>query len=269
MLPWGTDQTWVDPIGFEGSGGVLFNDCTAETGACNSLYRSALGEALQDLNALDFEAMADCVGASLVSWQELEASSSAAMRRPYTVQEMAAGAAEAGDFAADRPAQLATFLGTAAPSPPVPTPCPLLRQRDGHLPPPPPPASAPTPASPTAGESSPASLPTTGARPSIGAVKAHAREIDVNVFAPVAGTLALKGTMAAKTGDALACAGQDQASAGDTLTISCRLTRAARERLGRRWLRLRLTATLASAADQTGSDSRSVRLSRQKPAATA
>ncbi|HWM62520.1 MAG TPA: CotH kinase family protein [Solirubrobacterales bacterium] len=144
MLPWGTDQTWIERLRFdEPAGGVLFNRCLADA-SCEALYVDALTEVSSVVGGLEIGRRAAEIAELLAPCQALEE----APRREYDAGRVAGAVGEVRDFVADRPGELADWLGlpVAEPAPEDPpgslgeAPCP-------PLPPDPPVADAPASAS--------------------------------------------------------------------------------------------------------------------------
>jgi CotH kinase protein/Invasin, domain 3 len=107
MLPWGTDQTWGDRLGFAGAAGILFDECLADA-SCATMYRRALRELLASLPGLGLDSLATRTAALLEPWQALEASP----RRPYGATEIHGAVESTRDFAADRSGELEVFLAS-------------------------------------------------------------------------------------------------------------------------------------------------------------
>jgi len=112
MLPWGTEDTW-EPAkrpGFEGDAGLLFDDCEADS-ACDSLYRKALREVQAAVEGLDLDAFASETADRLEPWQLLEQANS---RHEHDMAAIANGVSETREYIAERPGELADFLGPEA-----------------------------------------------------------------------------------------------------------------------------------------------------------
>lgn len=123
MLPWGTDQTWIPTIGvgtpgrevtFDGTGGVLFNKCL-EDEECFRAYWEALGNVTDTIATLDPGALAEDTAALLLPWQEEERTSGA--REEYSAGQVKAGVDESLDFIAGRQAEAEEWLGENEPPP--------------------------------------------------------------------------------------------------------------------------------------------------------
>lgn len=166
MLPWGTDQTWVEKQSFTASAGVLFDGCLADT-SCNAMYKAANGEVLQKVPALDLDTVARCTAAMLAPWQALEPSGI----RQASASQIASAVAATRTWIAQRPAEAAAYVGIPAPVAESPRPCPVggpeepgeepeeeepeKEPGDGEEPPPGTPGGGQAPAGPTPGTDPP------------------------------------------------------------------------------------------------------------------
>jgi hypothetical protein len=236
MLPWGTDGTWAQHIGFEAPGGALFNGCLADTAStCKDTYRGALNAALTTLGGLGLDDSVRCTAERLLPWQQLEAaekSSAHPERVPFSAGQIASGVTSTRDFIADRPAELSSFLGVAAPSSPPSQPCPPPTQRRDH-------EASPTPTDPSA---VPASAPPGSIAPArLIRSRVGPRAVHLRVTASAAGELVLYGWIGSGRKHANACApARIRASATGPTEITCKLTDPALRRRAKRWLRLHL-----------------------------
>ena len=221
MFPWGTDQTWVLSIVFDGKDGLMFNICLEEP-TCRRLYLRELQSVTAALGADDLDGLAGTTAALLAPWQALETPP----RRPADATEIAKAVAATRTFVAGRQAEAVAFLkvneeakeeSIAAPlAPPVP----------------------------------PAPTPEVGAL-LLGRVERSGRYLAAAVTAPTAGSVRLSATMRSESGGGWvrACEAQAAAQAPGPLAIRCRLSAAARCRLARHALVLRLSAELAGGSD--------------------
>jgi hypothetical protein len=235
MLPWGTDETWGEHIGFEAPGGVLFNGCLADSSsACKDTYREALATALPTLNSLGLDDAVRCAAARLQPWQQLEAAEKSLAhpeRVPFSAGQIASGVASTRDFIADRPSELASFLEVPAPATPASQPCPPPTQRRDHE------------ASPAAGPTTvpPPALPSPSAPFRVAQARAGRHAVHLQVMAPAAGDVVLYGWIGAGKKHTNACA---SARLGVTATgateITCKLTEPVLRRRAKHWLRLHL-----------------------------
>jgi hypothetical protein len=109
MLPWGTDNTW-EPYRrteFDGEAGLLFDDCLADP-ACAALYRHALRGLQGTVAGLSLKSLAGKTAELLKPWQQQEQGNG---RSEHDLGEIKTGVDETLSFIADRPAELAAFLG--------------------------------------------------------------------------------------------------------------------------------------------------------------
>lgn len=106
MLPWGTDQTWDNHYSFDGSGGLLFSECLADT-SCAALYRKSLRQAQASIDGAQLDAKAAATAALLAPWEAKEFDNA---RREHNPAEIAAGVQSTRNFIAARPAELAAWL---------------------------------------------------------------------------------------------------------------------------------------------------------------
>jgi hypothetical protein len=113
MLPWGTDNTW-EPYrrpAFGGDAGLLFDDCLADP-ACEELYRKELRTVGKVTAGLNLDSLAVKTAGLLEPWEQLEQSNS---RHEHSMAQIRTGVDETRSFIADRPAELAAFLGPEGP----------------------------------------------------------------------------------------------------------------------------------------------------------
>lgn len=110
MLPSGTDQTlnnwWY---AFTSKGGLLFNQCLAEE-ACYAAYIAALEAVEESTTALDLPARANELAALLAPWQQREAAESE--RAPWDLASIKGELDDMLEFLAKRPVVLAEWLDT-------------------------------------------------------------------------------------------------------------------------------------------------------------
>lgn len=232
MLPWGTDETWEKHIGFEAAGGVLFNGCLGDL-ACKATYRQALTAALATLNGLGLDDSVRCTAERLRPWQQLEAaekSSTHPERVPFSAGQIASEVASTREFIADRPGELASFLGVSMPAPLPSQPCPAPTQRRDHEAPS---AGGPSAAPPVA---PPGATPLRVVQSRVGR-----RAVRLQVTAPGAGEAVLYGWIGAGKRHANACAPAHLSfTATGAREITCNLTESALRRRASHWLRLHL-----------------------------
>jgi hypothetical protein len=227
MFPWGTDETWGDHVGFEAAGGVLFNGCVGDS-ACKATYRQALATALPTLNALNLDDSVRCTAERLGPWQQLEAAEKSQTypeRVPFSAGQIADGVNSTREFIADRPGELASFLGVSPPAPAT-GPCSPVQ--------PPGPKARPV-GSPTSQPASTISLLR------LERTKVGSRAVHLRVMVPAAGRITLYGWTGSGKRHTDACppARLDIVAAA-TIEVRCKLTDAVLLRLEKRSLRLHL-----------------------------
>jgi CotH protein len=236
MLPWGTDQTWVTRVEFdEPAGGLLFNHCLDDSD-CLALYEGALQETQASVARLDLDKEATCAAERLAPWQAMETE----QRREYDPTEIAEGVAQVRDFIAERPAELADWLGLEAPDPVVSQgPCPGTEKPSD----PGEPVSDPGPVAAPA----PVSDSIVGVVPEVSPGSFHLRRVRVarggltarfQVSAP--GRVDLRASIGAGEAGMPACRATATAAAAGSISVRCRFSKAVRRRFEARWLRLRL-----------------------------
>jgi hypothetical protein len=114
MLPWGTDQTWVDHWSFGEEGGTLFRHCRDDP-SCEALYRRALIQARAVVNRDGrLDGLAASTAALLLPWQELEEGNA---RHEYDVGAIGTAVQQTREFIADRGAELGRWLADHPPEP--------------------------------------------------------------------------------------------------------------------------------------------------------
>jgi hypothetical protein len=258
MLPWGTDQTWGSRLEFdEPAGGLLFNRCVAD-GDCGALYEDALRAVQSSIAGQDPRRRVACIATLLAPWQALEDGE----RREYDAEEIEEGVAATVEFAEDRPAELADYLGTKTPfagtgqglcaGPEVP----------------PAPGAVDPVAEPARGASPPGLEPTLR----LGRVGVARGVLSARFSRPASGRVDLRAAIKTRRGLLPACAASAPTAGPGPVTVRCALSESVRRRLAVRWLRLRLEATFTPLAGLpsvlTGSHlaPRSGRADRRHPA---
>jgi CotH kinase protein len=239
MLPWGTDQTWGSPSEFdEAAGGLLVNRCFADSD-CWALYVDALADLPAQVAALGVGRQASCLAERLAPWQALEDEG----RREYGPLQIAAGLADTRRFIADRPAELAAWLG-AAPPPTAPAP-PCRQVLRGDLPLPPP--------------------PTAGGQPRLrlGRIHIDGGLLKARLTLPAPGWLKLEAWLGGGSSGRRACEPVTRFHRAAVAPVSCPLAATASRRL--RWGTRPLTvrATLATRDGGAIAVSRTVELPRR------
>lgn len=242
MLPWGTDQTWEVRLGFDQAGaGLLFARCMADA-SCAAAYRDALQQAGATIAGLDLAARVDSLAAQLAPCQALEL----APRREYTAVEIAEALARLRGFVADRPTELAVWLGGAPAGPlsgPLPgsTPAGVCALHDL------------SPRVPLPGGAGSASMPGSPPAPierrlRIGSARLVGRAVATVVELPHAGQVTQRVTFSAARGKKVACADREARDRAARLTMRCGLSAATLRRIERGPLALRVQIDFAPPA---------------------
>jgi hypothetical protein len=199
MLPWGQDETWktANDLPFEGPAGLMFEKCLGDE-ACEGKYLGALKTLQSILPGLELDALAGATADLLAPWQELEEEEST--RFEHDAAEIAAAVAETREFIATRPKELADFL----PDDPIPPGLPVTQT----------PVTITTVAQPQA---------------KLGSISRMGKRLRVSVVSPGSGPLKLTAKTTGRRGD-LVCSSRTTLTIGVT-TVSCRLSRAALDKL--------------------------------------
>lgn len=262
MMPWGTDQTWVVPLGFdEPAGGVLFNNCLADA-SCAALYESALGEVEAAVPDLELDTKTVCTAELLAPWQALEDP----IRRETDAEEIEEGVADVRTFVSLRPGELADWLGSEAPE--VPSgedPCPEEEGEGEEETPPstPDPTLPPNPVPPTARPPASPSILATLVSPRLRRVAVDGRWLKARVVAPGAGKLKLIAKTPGKNGSTVCSARREVEVAGAAI-LTCQLSGAAQQMLAEEPLKLRLRISFRPPSGPTDSLFRTVAIPRQQ-----
>lgn len=236
MLPWGTDQAWIPTFGvgtperevtFNGEGGVLFNECLDDE-ACFQTYWQALQGARDAIVGLDPEAMAESTAEMLAPWQEEEIEHGRAEYSAAEIKEDTFGVDATIEFISGRAAEADAWL--AANEPP--------EEEGGE--------------EEGGGDQGPAGTSSAGASPpSAGGAAPAPRPVTVDGFSVMPGALSTQlsfsvpGTvtqwvsMHTARGRRNVCTVRNR-PVSSAATIRCRLSRAARQRLNKHPLRLRV-----------------------------
>jgi hypothetical protein len=222
MLPWGQDETWKEDnhLSFDGEAGVMFEGCLADSG-CEATYEGALEDLQATVPSLGLDKLAVCTAEMLAPWQQLEENEST--RFEYNGAEIFAAVAETRAFIASRPDELADYLGNAGPSQPAPVDtCP---------------PDEPEPEQPFVQVRGQGPPPTEqGPAAKLGSISRKGKRLRVEVVMPGSGPLKLTAKTTGRRG-VRACARRATVEAGEAV-VSCRLSRAALERLAAGPLRL-------------------------------
>jgi hypothetical protein len=110
MLPWGTDQTWVDRINFD-EGGLLFRLCRQDP-SCEALFRQALARVTRTANGLGLQAETRRLAAMLAPYQAQDP------RKESSSTDIDWWVAKAQEYMDQRPRDVADLLGDPSLVPP-------------------------------------------------------------------------------------------------------------------------------------------------------
>jgi CotH kinase protein len=222
MFPWGTDQTWGDPVEFDEDAGLMFDRCLADE-ECRALYVGEVGAAGEAIEALELESLADEIAERLAPWQEMEDDS----RREFSAEEIEEGVEETHDFMLDRPDELAEWLKAESEQEPEPEEPEPEGEPAG--------AASASPAGGVPDESAEGSPPHARLR------LAGASAVSVLLRLPAAGKVVAIGRIGSRRGPQRACKTSREVTEPGSVTLRCSLSSAVRKRLRRHWLKLRLT----------------------------
>ena len=123
MLPWGTDQTWNQRLGFDDEPAttstecqddlpcvatydghsIMFTRCLADT-TCAALYRNAVDTVTSTIGALHLHALADATAIVLAPWQQQDP------RREQSLEDIDVGVADVRHFLDVRPGDATAWL---------------------------------------------------------------------------------------------------------------------------------------------------------------
>jgi hypothetical protein len=267
ILPWGTDQTWETAsesrhdVQFGGPGGALFEDCKGDP-ACWSMFESAGSEALTKLSAVGLGTTARCSAAAVMPWREYENTAPEGKKPPQSVAVTKEKQQKVREFIASRPAELASFLGVAAPPKTSDaSACPPLRPVGG-FPKPPPPTVPVAPATGTPNQFESITPPPTP-RLEFGRRQMLPGAIVLNLQASGPGKVQVEGSFGGGSRRATACRGRAEAGVAGSLQVRCRLTKALRRRLQERATYVSVTATLVTAPGVAQARTISLRLAKR------
>lgn len=245
MLPWGTDQAWIPTIGvetpgrevtFDGPGGVLFNKCL-EDEQCFNLYWASLRDVTSAIAVLDPQTLAEETAGLLAPWQAEEVAHGRPEHDTAEIKEDKYGVDSTLAFIAGRQAEAEEWLAAHEPSEPD------LIVDSGGL------------GSPPSGKpATPALL--------FERAKRSARRLTTHVRVSGPGKVTLRATFRAGKGRKQACFAAKRSQAPGALTLRCKLSDAAIEKLADQALRLKLALTISLADGKGETVVQSVRLSR-------
>jgi hypothetical protein len=255
MLPWGTDQAWIPTIGvetpgrevtFDGEGGVLFNKCL-EDKACFRAYWEALRDVRDAISQLDPAALAESTADMLGPWQKEEEEHGRPEYDAAEIKEDKYGVDSTLDFIAGRQAEADAWL--AAHEPPEEEPGEGEEEEGGGEEPE---EKGPEPEIPakissaSAGSSSP---PKSNGPPVPDLVPGRFAVADgvlvTHIWVSGAGTVEQRVSIPTRHGRLRVCVAAEQAQQAGPVVLRCKLSAAARRRLGEKSLRLRAYTAFA------------------------
>lgn len=208
MLPWGTDNTWDEPLEFDGEGGVLFNRCLADS-ECRALYREALVAVGQAAAGLELDSIAREAAELLAPWQQL-----APAREEHDLEEIQLAVDEVREFIATRPEELNAWLDPSS-------------------------LANGSPADSDGGEEPPDRAPHTPMR--LGRIAIAGDTLVTQLTVPAAGQVSQRVEIRTVNGDLGACTAQQNATGAGSLIVRCGLSAAIQRRRRARWLKLNVT----------------------------
>ncbi len=106
MLPWGTDQTWVEHLPFDEGEGLLFTKCLKDP-SCAARYWKALRFVKAAIDSVPLDSQAVATAALLKPWETMEQSNS---RHEADLAAIAKAVQGTRDFIASRPADLTAWM---------------------------------------------------------------------------------------------------------------------------------------------------------------
>jgi CotH kinase protein len=256
MLPWGTDQTWDlnleiphRIVSFDSEGGLMFNECLADED-CFRLYREALGDVTDAVEAMEAGPFLTATAAMLAPWQEQERESG---RGEATEAKITAAVNETAAFIANRPEEAREWLAENEPPPVEEEP----DEEENEEPPVHGDPIKPAP-DPIVVLSSPAPDPESLMR--LGRVVRRGDALIVRLGFPEAGEVRVRTTMRLRGRSVRACSAVASITGRGREAIECPLTPRALERLSEGTTRLHLLATFAAATGAYTAAKRQIRL---------
>jgi hypothetical protein len=252
MMPWGPDQTWVDRLEFDQpAGGVLFNRCLADA-SCRALYVDALRAVRATVPSLDLDAQATQLAGVLAPWQAQEGGA----RSEYTTAQFEEGVDVVRAFIADRPDELAAWLGPeptdeSEPTEPIETGDTAGDDRGS-------PAQALDSPAPPASSQSGASLLRLDSKLTGAAI------LRSRLHLSVAGELWQTVTIKTAHGSERICTTHVHVAGAGALSLRCRLSKAVRHRLRQHGLKLHIAIRFEPEGGETETIRRKVFVSRHR-----
>jgi hypothetical protein len=207
MIPWGTDQDWVETIDFDARDGLMFDLCL-EDAACLEMFRAAVLEVLGQFKSGGYEQLAADTADFLEPWEAIDP------RKPYDQTEIADEVEGVEYFLGRRVGDAEEWLGIEPLSPP-----PL----------------------PTATVLPPPLQPSQGPRMGVGRTKVAGHSLRTSLSLAVPGVVTQRGTITIRKRTVTVCRGRVEVDRGRSLNLSCEFNAKARKRLERHRLKVSLT----------------------------
>lgn len=224
MLPWGADETFERHLAFDGPAGRMFNRCLADP-ACLALYRQELQAAAKTIAGLGLDKLASETAAFLGPWEEADPR----LEHPELVD---GAVAETRAFLADRPGDLAAFLGSDEAT------------------------------TATATEGGGGSLPAPAPSLEIGRSERHAGALVTHLWLPGPGVVSETAKITTAHGSRRACSTQLSVSSAGERDLRCPLSAAILRRLHVHGLTLQVRTSFTPEDGSPESTSRRVHLAR-------
>lgn len=211
MIPWGTDQTWVETIDFDARDGLMFDLCL-EDAACLEMFRAEVLDVLDRFKSGDYEQVVAEMAALLEPWQAIDP------RKPYDQAGIADEVEGLKYFLEKRVVDAEEWLGIGPPAPPPPTkPTPTT---PAFLPPPP--------------------ALEQGPRWQVIRTRIAGHAIRTRLSLSVPGVVTQTGTISTRRGAVTVCRDRVEADRARSLNLRCELNAKARRRLEKRRLEVSL-----------------------------
>jgi hypothetical protein len=228
MLPWGSDETWEEKLDFEGNAGLMFNLCL-EDADCFAQYWHALRSAREAIAALPLDSLAEEVATLLEPWQEIDP------RKGESQAQIAAAVAGARQFMADRPGEVDSWV--AAHEPPVeerPVEEPAAESPSGNG------TATLMPLLETAPVAAAAAAPAASRGLDVARIVKHRGQLRLRTQLSAPGRAQAWASIQTSEGRRRACAADVGTDTAGTVVLPCRFSNLIRDRLQRRWLRMRI-----------------------------
>jgi hypothetical protein len=222
MLPWGADETFERRLAFDGPAGLMFDRCLADP-TCLALYRQELKAVGEAVASLDLDKLASDAATFLEPWEEGDPR----LENPELVDT---AVAETHEFLAERPAEIAAFLGSDEST------------------------------TATVGGGEPPRAPASSLE--VGRSTRHARALVTHLWLPGPGVLFETAKIKTVHGSRRACSTQVSVTTAGPADIRCPLSASTLRRLHAHGLTLRVRTSFVPEAGDPESNSRRVHLTR-------